>query len=675
MKTWTFIFAIFICFQSIASDLPEELFIDEYNEQDTSYGETYARLTYVGKFATLFREGQIEESAVRNLPVVSGDRIETGYSSYAELEFIDGSLLQIAERAELEMQAINEVYSDESLTVIRLLEGQVFLHVAENPEFNQDQVFRIDSRAGSAYIEAPGIYMLSFDSGRMKLKTYRGLAELSGEYGSVLVHSGEFSSIRGMGRPVSVVAFNSFGGNDFERWAYDRRPILKSASARYVQGPIASYSRDLDDHGEWRYNSTYETHVWVPYARNEWRPYYNGYWSPIGGRLTWVSHDPFGYVTHHYGRWGWSLDFGWYWIPSVYYSPGWVAWTTYDSYIGWCPLGYWNRPYYYKRNQYNTVVINNHHNRWNYITLTDVTTRRAVRISHREPPRNQARRITTRPIAVGSDDIRDGRRVARIIREPEINRERYTEVRQSRGQLVSPERSGRSERTAIVRRDTGTQATSRYAQTTREVRQQRVKPEGSSLVERSVPRASDSSNRSAERSGRNQDNQPSRAIPRQDRPTQSSTERTNRTRTAPTTSQDQRPSSERAAQPSRQPETVRPGTSRTSPPKRETKPEKEQRSVPPQRQPRQTTKPQPSSQRQATTPPSSSRQAQPRATPPPQRQQASPPPRQQVPRTSQPRSSASGQSSSQRQKPTATRQSQQTPPKQREKPPKKEKDN
>lgn len=54
--------------------------------------------------------------------------------------------------------------------------------------------------------------------------------------------------------------------------------------------------------------------------------------------------DPWGYVTHHHGRWGWGASFGWYWVPGVYYSPAWVAWNSSDSYFGWAPLGYWNAP-------------------------------------------------------------------------------------------------------------------------------------------------------------------------------------------------------------------------------------------------------------------------------------------------------------------------------------------
>jgi hypothetical protein len=65
-----------------------------------------------------------------------------------------------------------------------------------------------------------------------------------------------------------------------------------------------------------------------------------------------VSYDPFGYVTHHYGRWGWSGMYGWYWIPGVYYSPAWVVWNMVDAFFGWAPLGYYNRPIYWGHNSW-----------------------------------------------------------------------------------------------------------------------------------------------------------------------------------------------------------------------------------------------------------------------------------------------------------------------------------
>ncbi len=85
--------------------------------------------------------------------------------------------------------------------------------------------------------------------------------------------------------------------------------------------------------------------VWKPgVTDDEWRPYWRGRWAAYPGGMTWVSSEPWGYLTYHHGRWAWGAGLGWYWIPGVYYSPAWVAWRWHDGYCGWAPLNYYNRP-------------------------------------------------------------------------------------------------------------------------------------------------------------------------------------------------------------------------------------------------------------------------------------------------------------------------------------------
>ena len=59
---------------------------------------------------------------------------------------------------------------------------------------------------------------------------------------------------------------------------------------------------------------------------------------------TWVACDPWGYPTHHYGRWQLSARGSWFWVPSRQWGPAWVYWATTPTYVGWCPLGWNGRP-------------------------------------------------------------------------------------------------------------------------------------------------------------------------------------------------------------------------------------------------------------------------------------------------------------------------------------------
>jgi hypothetical protein len=99
------------------------------------------------------------------------------------------------------------------------------------------------------------------------------------------------------------------------------------------------YTR-LEPQGVWRETSTYG-YVWQPreaqQSRN-WRPYTNGHWVYTDAGWTWVSEEPFGWATYHYGRWTRLRNIGWVWVPGDEWAPAWVSWRKSNDYVGWAPL-------------------------------------------------------------------------------------------------------------------------------------------------------------------------------------------------------------------------------------------------------------------------------------------------------------------------------------------------
>jgi hypothetical protein len=69
-----------------------------------------------------------------------------------------------------------------------------------------------------------------------------------------------------------------------------------------------------------------------------WHPYQDGHWVWTDEGWTWISDEPYGWATYHYGRWYDDPDYGWEWIPGDEYAPAWVSWQESDDYIGWAPL-------------------------------------------------------------------------------------------------------------------------------------------------------------------------------------------------------------------------------------------------------------------------------------------------------------------------------------------------
>jgi hypothetical protein len=105
----------------------------------------------------------------------------------------------------------------------------------------------------------------------------------------------------------------------------------------------ASYSTfytNLESYGVWRETSTYG-YVFQPLEAERsrsWRPYTNGRWVYTDAGWTWVSEEPFGWATYHYGRWTRLRGIGWVWVPGEEWAPAWVSWRKGNDYVGWAPL-------------------------------------------------------------------------------------------------------------------------------------------------------------------------------------------------------------------------------------------------------------------------------------------------------------------------------------------------
>ena len=107
----------------------------------------------------------------------------------------------------------------------------------------------------------------------------------------------------------------------------------------YDEARIAGipYYDSLQGYGAWRYVPAFGTHLWFPWVDVSWQPYYYGHWVRSSFGMTWVSHEPWGDVPFHYGRWVFIERFGWGWVPGWEYSPAWVTWSVSDGYVGWAP--------------------------------------------------------------------------------------------------------------------------------------------------------------------------------------------------------------------------------------------------------------------------------------------------------------------------------------------------
>jgi len=101
---------------------------------------------------------------------------------------------------------------------------------------------------------------------------------------------------------------------------------------------IGFFYDDLASYGTWVERPSYGW-VWRPRAvASSWRPYQSGHWVWTDDGWTWISDEPYGWATYHYGRWYLDPDYGWEWVPGDEWGPAWVSWQEGGDYIGWAPL-------------------------------------------------------------------------------------------------------------------------------------------------------------------------------------------------------------------------------------------------------------------------------------------------------------------------------------------------
>ena len=101
---------------------------------------------------------------------------------------------------------------------------------------------------------------------------------------------------------------------------------------------VSMFYSDLAPYGEWIELGP-GFYGWHPSIMDAtWRPYTIGHWVWSDYGWYWVSAEPFGWATYHYGRWYLDDNYGWLWIPDPVWGPAWVEWRNNEDYVGWAPL-------------------------------------------------------------------------------------------------------------------------------------------------------------------------------------------------------------------------------------------------------------------------------------------------------------------------------------------------
>lgn len=116
-------------------------------------------------------------------------------------------------------------------------------------------------------------------------------------------------------------------------------PVTEAAPESRNESSYSTFYTRLEPYGDWIETDDYG-YVYRPREaeNSRWRPYTNGRWVYTDAGWTWVSEEPFGWATYHYGRWTRIRNVGWVWVPGDEWAPAWVSWRKGGQYVGWAPL-------------------------------------------------------------------------------------------------------------------------------------------------------------------------------------------------------------------------------------------------------------------------------------------------------------------------------------------------
>ena len=120
----------------------------------------------------------------------------------------------------------------------------------------------------------------------------------------------------------------------------------------------AAAERALEPYGRWVDTPEYGR-VWIPAnVASDWQPYTDGRWVYTAWGWSFVADLAWGGIPYHYGRWGFGLELGWYWVPGFVWGPAWVSWRFADGFYCWSALG--PRGYHYGRRWPGWVAMPTH---------------------------------------------------------------------------------------------------------------------------------------------------------------------------------------------------------------------------------------------------------------------------------------------------------------------------
>jgi hypothetical protein len=269
-----------------------------------------------------------------NTPIQQGFKISTGSSSFAEVEFENGSTARIGEGSLLEFNQLALAASGETINRLTLIQGYASLHVSADD---------YQVRAQNTALKPKGKTEFRADlwQGKLRVEVFKGMVDVSGPAGSTTLAKNNVLELA----PGTQDAYDVSRGirkDAWDKWVVRRDSELEAnsqAPSPYRNAPAYGWS-DLNYYGTWSDYPGYG-YGWAPSVAGLWSPFSSGQWAWYPGfGYTWIGSEPWAWLPYHYGNWLFNSNSGWFWIPGGFangWSPATVNWYQGPGWIGWAP--------------------------------------------------------------------------------------------------------------------------------------------------------------------------------------------------------------------------------------------------------------------------------------------------------------------------------------------------
>ncbi len=298
------------------------------------------RLSYVSGTVGVKRPGSAEwTNAVVNTPIQEGFELSTSATSYAEVEFENGSSARLGELSQVCFNQLALDAEGNKLNRLTFEQGYATFHFMPEHQDAYSVVVADATLTPSGKSE----FRTDLKQGRVRVEVFNGTVDVTGRSGSTKLSKDkvlEFNS------GATELAFNIQQGitkDSWDKWAEARDNQVQLSmrdQAVPARGMLYGWG-DLGAYGEWAMIPGFG-YGWAPYAPMGWSPFSMGMWDNYPGfGLTWISSEPWGWLPYHYGMWNFDSDFGWFWMPGsfAYWSPALVTWYSGPGWLGWRPRG------------------------------------------------------------------------------------------------------------------------------------------------------------------------------------------------------------------------------------------------------------------------------------------------------------------------------------------------